>query len=189
MAKLSRTFRLEQDLVERFDKAADLMGVDKTSVVDEAIGKFVSSVEAKGSKEQNRTIYEKKAKSIGYFKLSDVYIPFLGKCSCDSLIEVTESDIVNAGVSVMRIERKDDEGTRFNISPYINIEVDFNNMTLSGGYHKDWIGGLVEYTKFHHAISQIHYYERSKYDEDYIFDIVCSNDTKKTEGKTHDKRI
>lgn len=47
MAKVSRTFRLDKELVERFDKAVTEQNIDKTQVVTEAIKKFVEAVEMK----------------------------------------------------------------------------------------------------------------------------------------------
>lgn len=43
--KITRTFRLPADLVERFDQAAELVGVNKTDVVVKAIEDFVLRVE------------------------------------------------------------------------------------------------------------------------------------------------
>ena len=43
--KITRTFRIPADLVERFDRAAELAGVNKTDVVIMAIEDFVLRVE------------------------------------------------------------------------------------------------------------------------------------------------
>ena len=43
--KITRTFRIPADLVERFDQAAELVGVNKTDVVVKAIEDFVLLVE------------------------------------------------------------------------------------------------------------------------------------------------
>lgn len=46
MRKVSRTFRLDPELIERFDKAAMHANVDKTKIVEDAIEKFVIEQEA-----------------------------------------------------------------------------------------------------------------------------------------------
>jgi hypothetical protein len=46
MKKITRTFRIPADLVERFDRAVELAGVDKTLVVESAILDFCERVEA-----------------------------------------------------------------------------------------------------------------------------------------------
>lgn len=45
MAKITRTYRLEKDLVERFDKICDETGISKTFVITEAIINFVNKHE------------------------------------------------------------------------------------------------------------------------------------------------
>lgn len=49
-----------------------------------------------------------------------------------------------ASAQPLRIERKDEEGTRYNISEYIDAEIDFDAMKLKTTFRKYWIGGLVE---------------------------------------------
>ena len=46
MKKITRTFRIPADLVERFDRASELAGVDKTLVVESAILEFCERIEA-----------------------------------------------------------------------------------------------------------------------------------------------
>lgn len=45
MKRITRTFRIPADLVERFDRAAELDGLDKTEVVVKAIQDYVAYVE------------------------------------------------------------------------------------------------------------------------------------------------
>lgn len=54
MRKVSRTFRIPSDLVDRFDQAAEYAEVDKTVVVVNAIEKFVEGVEQKMENEKVR---------------------------------------------------------------------------------------------------------------------------------------
>lgn len=49
MKRITRTFRIPADLVERFDRAAELDGLDKTEVVVKAIQDYVAYVERKHS--------------------------------------------------------------------------------------------------------------------------------------------
>lgn len=46
MKRITRTFRLPADLVDRFDRAAAQAGVDKTLVVESAIVEFCERIEA-----------------------------------------------------------------------------------------------------------------------------------------------
>src|SRR5690554_127564 len=43
--KITRTFRIPADLVERFDRAAELAKVNKTDVIVKAIGDFIRETE------------------------------------------------------------------------------------------------------------------------------------------------
>jgi predicted DNA-binding protein len=51
MPKITRSFRLNEDLIKRFDVAAAATGVDKTQIVTDAIIKFVEKFEMRTIKE------------------------------------------------------------------------------------------------------------------------------------------
>lgn len=52
MRKVSRNYRIDADLIERFEKTAEYAKVDKTSVVVEAIRQFVIEQEEKMKNEE-----------------------------------------------------------------------------------------------------------------------------------------
>ena len=69
MKKITRTFRIPADLVERFDRAAEKAGVDKTLVVESAILDFCERVES-GERPHFRK-ETKKVKDIRKYEHSD----------------------------------------------------------------------------------------------------------------------
>lgn len=73
-----------------------------------------------------------------------LYLPVLGKCRFNHSFDLSEGTKFTASAQPLRIERKDEEGTRYNISEYIDVEIDFDAMKMQTTFRKYWIGGLVE---------------------------------------------
>lgn len=134
MAKITRTFRLDEDLVKRFDEASAIAGVDKTSVVTDAITKFVEKIEMGKFWDTDNLVW-----------LSELYAPFIGKCEVrnNAINLYDDVKVHQTSLKPLKYERKDEEGTRYNIDN-VFATIDFENKICKIEYKKFWIGGLVE---------------------------------------------
>ena len=138
--KISRTFRIPADLVDRFDRAAEALGIDKTQVVVEAIQKFVEKYEA-GQLFDRELVY-----------IDRIYVPELGLCEIHDgrgrRIPEGKTKLYR-GIKALNNERK----TEINGKPAsytierAGISLDFKNRVAAVDFMKCWIGGLVEEEK------------------------------------------
>lgn len=134
MAKITRTFRLDQELVERFDKAAEQAGVDKTSVVTEAIQKFVEAVEMKTFWNTDNLVM-----------VTEIYAPVIGRAAVAHGEANLNDDlkVIQSSLRDYNSHRKDDNGTRYNIDNVFAV-IDFESKLCTIEYKEIWIGGAVE---------------------------------------------
>src|SRR5690554_1131547 len=95
--KITRTFRLPADLVERFDQAAELVGVNKTDVVVKAIEDFVLRVEREKVMNEMDKYYE-------YVKFGNVLREKLGEQAGVHAIQL--SDALNISNDVYNFLKK-----------------------------------------------------------------------------------
>lgn len=136
MKKITRTFRIPADLVERFDRAAEKEGINKTEVVVEAIRKFVERVE-------NDQFWGDRFVYVGW-----LFAPELGKCQVHQAYLTVEKHIRSGSfpITVLNHERKtevDGEMVRYDIEN-ARVFIDFEEKVCRAQYYVCWIGGLVE---------------------------------------------
>ncbi|TMZ69986.1 ribbon-helix-helix protein, CopG family [Klebsiella pneumoniae] len=134
-AKVTRTFRIPSDLVERFDRAAEEAGIDRTKVVVDAIERFVERHEQKQLFGQS------------FVALAEIYAPELGLCKIGTggSGEAGET-VLQASVYPLKPDRKkeiDGEEVAYRIDNAF-ATVDFKNKICTITYRKFWIGGKVE---------------------------------------------
>lgn len=130
MKKVMRSFRLPADLVERFDRAAEADGVDKTEIVVQAIQQYVDLHELHGEFGDS------------YIHIGDIYIPELGKCYIGSGL-IGDQTSGSFTMKVLNNERKDDEGYSYRID-HAMASVDLAQHTCRVTYKKVYVGGYVE---------------------------------------------
>lgn len=76
--------------------------------------------------------------------LKDLLAPFIGKARVDAPLNLNEDiKVLDTEIRVYNSERKDEEGTRYDISNAFAI-IDFENKTCHIDYKVNWIGGLIE---------------------------------------------
>lgn len=134
MAKITRTFRLDQELIDRFDKASELTGIDKTKVVTEAIQKFVEAVEMKKFWDTDNLVM-----------VTEIFAPVIGRAAVANGEANFNNDlkVIQSSLRDFNSQRKDDNGTRCNIDNAFAI-IDFENKLCTVEYKEIWIGGSVE---------------------------------------------
>lgn len=142
MAKITRTFRLEEDLVKRFDEASEIAGIDKTSVVTEAIIKFVEAVEMKKFWNTDKLVI-----------VNTLYIPFIGKATLVDGTANLNNDlkIVQSGLRDYAAYKEDKDGTKYRID-HAFATIDFDTKHCIVEYKQIWEGGLVEDKKIEFPI-------------------------------------
>lgn len=147
MAKITRTFRLEEDLVKRFDEASSALNVDKTSVVTEAIKKFVEGYEMKKFWDTDNLVV-----------VDEIIAPVIGKAQVNHGQANLDKElkVIQSTLRVLDNERKDENGTRYDIDNVFAV-IDFENKTCRIEYRKFWIGGAVESETIEFPIKCIEY--------------------------------
>src|SRR5690554_5401542 len=133
MAKITRTFRLDQELVKRFDEATEVTGTEKTKVVEEAIKKFVEGYEMKKFWNTEKLVV-----------VEEVFVPILGKCQAkQGEVNLNEDlKVLQTSLKALNNERKTDEGTYTIDNVFATL--DFENKVAKVEYKKFWKGGIVE---------------------------------------------
>jgi len=139
MKKILRTFRIPADLVERFDQAAESVGIDRTEIVVKAIRDFVERVEAGGFWNTDKPV-----------TVTSFYVPELGKCELSRSVLVDEDSRpitkLYTSLKVLNHERTatiDGEEVRYDIERAY-ADIDFRARRCTVKYSVCWIGGLVE---------------------------------------------
>lgn len=92
--------------------------------------------------------------------IENVYLPYLGKCVLSSSFFFDEATDSSNRAKILNNEREEEEGTRYDLTSLV-ITIDFDNRKVSGGYRKQWIGGLVEEHTFEYPFEVT----RSKQDD------------------------
>lgn len=82
--KITRTFRIPADLVERFDRAAELAGINKTDVIVKAIEDFVLKTEREKVMNEMDKYYE-------YVKFGNVLREKLGEQAGVHAIQLSDA--------------------------------------------------------------------------------------------------
>lgn len=136
MSKITRTFRIPAELVDRFDRAAEKEGVDKTEVVVKAISKFVDRVE-------NDHFWGDR-----HVCVSSLYAPEIGNCQVHNAYLTIDRHIRRGtfSIKVLNHERKaeiDGESVRYDIEN-ASAFIDFEKKIARVEYYMVWIGGLIE---------------------------------------------
>jgi len=93
--KITRTFRIPADLVERFDRAAELAGVNKTDVVIMAIEDFVLRVE-------REKVMNEINQYIKYVKFGNVLREKLGEQAGVHAIQLSDALNINNTVDFLQ---------------------------------------------------------------------------------------
>lgn len=139
MKKVMRSFRIPADLVERFDRAAEARGVDKSEVVVKAIEKFVQEVEAGILFDPNKLAV-----------VDVLYAPELGKCAVynGELRDINGEPITATWCSLKPLNRErvadiDGKKVRYDIEN-ARAYIDFSARKCTVQYRIAWIGGEVE---------------------------------------------
>ena len=140
MTKIMRSFRLPADLVERFDKAAEVAAIDKTEVVEKAIRNFVEKIE-------NGDFWGTEKLVVTDW----LYAPELGKCQVvdgEMYDHDNETVLVRkwCSLKVLNYNREteiDGKMVRYNIED-AEARFDFKEKKCTAKYRVAWIGGLVE---------------------------------------------
>jgi len=139
MKKILRTFRIPADLVERFDQAAESVGIDRTEIVVQAIRDFVERVEAGGFWNTDKPV-----------TVTSLYAPELGKCELSRSVLVDEDSRpitkLYTSLKVLNHERTvaiDGDAVRYDIERAY-ADIDFKARKCKVKYSVCWIGGLVE---------------------------------------------
>jgi Predicted transcriptional regulator len=139
MKKIPRTFRIPADLVERFDQAAEITGVDRTEVVVQAIREYVERVEAGNFWNTDKPV-----------TITSFYAPELGKCELSRSVLIDEDGRptvkLYTPLKVLNHERTamiDGDAVRYDIERAY-ADIDFKARKCKVKYSVCWIGGLVE---------------------------------------------
>jgi len=140
MKKISRTFRIPADLVERFDRAADVMNIDRTEVVVKAIRKFVESVEAGQIWGTEKPV-----------SVDSITAPELGECDVFRGVLMTEEGEplykLKTDIRVLDFERTSWEGDKrvgYDIFQQATAYLDFKERKCRIEYKVRWVDGVVE---------------------------------------------
>lgn len=139
MKKVMRSFRIPADLVERFDRAAEIRGVDKSEVVVKAIEKFVQEVETGMLFDPDKIVV-----------VNELYAPELGKCIVynSELRNLDGEPITRKWCTLKPLNRErtaeiNGKQVRYDIED-ARAYFDFPAKKCTVEYRTVWIGGEVE---------------------------------------------
>lgn len=96
----------------------------------------------------------------GNIWVDEIYLPYLGKCTVYNDFDEATKGFVAVSAKVLNKNRVDENGTHYeiigdaNYTESIDINIDYDNKTVSGHYYKKWIGGLTEKYNFKFIIKE-----------------------------------